>query len=89
LGKIDILAELIRDNPTLRVIDLRVFADALKVYREASLNILENGAIVMHPRTGAPIENPYLKIQASSGAVLARMGRIKSDRVVNLLDEER
>lgn len=88
MGKIDILSELINDNPTLRIIDLKVFADALKVYREASSNIKEHGAIVMHPRTGAPLENPYLKIQSSSGAVLAKMGRIKSDRVVKLLDEE-
>jgi len=87
MGKvIDVRAELRKDNPSRRSIDLQVFADALTIYREASRNVCENGAIVAHPRTGAPIENPYLKIQTAQGAALAKMVRIKSDRVIRLLD---
>lgn len=82
----EITEELQKDNPTRRLIDLQVFADALIVYSEASKNIRAHGAIVSHPRTGAPIENPYLKIQTQKGAVLAGMAHIKSDRVFKQLD---
>lgn len=82
---IDVFAELRKDNPSKRSIELKVFADALSVYEEAARNVRANGAIVSHPRTGAPIENPYLKIQAAKGAVLAKMTAIKSDRVLKLL----
>jgi phage terminase small subunit len=85
ITNIDVLKELSRDNPTKRTIDLKVFADALAVYDEAARNVREHGAIVMHPRTGTPIQNPYLKIQTQKGAVLAKMARVKSDRVLSLL----
>jgi len=82
VGEIDVLAELRKENPGRRVVDLRVFADALEVYKEASANVRENGAIVMHPRTGAPIENPYLMIETAAGAVLAKMRGVKADKVL-------
>ena len=85
MGKVDILAELRADNPKARTVDLQVFADALTVYSEAAKNVREHGAIVTHPRTGAPIENPYLKIQTAKGAALVKMNRIKSDRLMGLL----
>jgi phage terminase small subunit len=84
---IDLVHELAKDNPAARLIDLQLFAGALLTYKEASKNIEANGAIVMHPRTGAPIDNPYLKIVERSGRTLSKM-RIKSDRVVRLLDAE-
>lgn len=88
MGKvIDIATELERDNPRVRSVDLRVFADALRIYQEAAENVAANGAICSHPRTGAPIENPYLKIQAQQGAILGRMKTIKSDRVMDLLSK--
>jgi phage terminase small subunit len=44
--------------------DLAVqYADAFLEYREASKNISEHGAIVQHPRTSNPIENPYLVVR--------------------------
>lgn len=85
MGEIDLVAELKKDNPSMREIDLRVFADALRTYNEASENVTKNGAICQHPRTGAPIENPYLKVQASAGATLSKMRAIRSDRVCDLL----
>ena len=82
----NILEELKKDNPSRRTIDLQIFAEALAVYVEASKNIREHGAIVLHPRTGTPIENPYLKVQATKGAVLERMKLIKCDRVMRMLE---
>lgn len=84
-GPLDLEAELRKDNPGAKATDLRVYADALQVYVEASRNIRANGAVCQHPRTGAPIENPYLKIQTAQGAVLAKMPRIKGDRALALL----
>lgn len=83
---IDIEAELRLDNPTVRLVEVRVFADALRTYHEASRNVQGNGAIVMHPKTGAPIENPYLKVLKQSGDVLSRSGKkIRANRVLELL----
>lgn len=85
---IDIVAELQQDNPRARLADLQVYANALRIYREASANIEENGAICSHPRTGTPIDNPYLKVQAQQGAILLKMRKINSDRVVTMLQAE-
>lgn len=86
---IDIPAELAKDNPYATKITLEIFADALRTYNEAAQNVLENGAVCSHPRTGTPIENPYLKIRSQQAAVLAKMRAIKSDRVQRLLQAER
>ena len=81
------IEELLRqENPKERAIDVQVFADALRTYREAAANVALHGAIVSHPRTGAPIENPYLKIQTQKGVILAKMRRIKSDLTISALD---
>jgi len=88
MGEIDIAAELRRDNPTIRAVEIDVYADALRTYYEASRNVAKNGAICAHPRTGVPMENPYLKIRAAQGALLAKMRGVKSDRVVGLLAAE-
>ena len=56
-------------------------------YHEAADNVERNGAMCAHPRTGAPIENPYLKIRASQGAVLAKMRHIKGDRALQALND--
>ena len=39
------------------------YADAFFEYQTAQANINEHGAIVSHPRTNAPLENPFLKIR--------------------------
>ena len=86
VAEIDIEKEIRADNPSLRQVEVRVFSDALRVYHEGSRNLRANGAIVMHPRTGSPIENPYLKVQKQAGDVLARYSkRVKADRVMRLL----
>jgi phage terminase small subunit len=79
MGEVDYVAVLVRENPKARIIDLEVYADALRTYREAAVNIKKNGAVVFHPRTGAPIDNPYLKVQSAAGAVLLKMRSVKSD----------
>ena len=85
MGEIDIFAELKKDNKASREVDLRVLADAMRIYAEASANIKANGAICVHPRTGAPIKNPYLDVLDKQGAVISRMKYAKADRVMSLL----
>ena len=40
-----------------------LYADAYLEYREAVKSLQETGAIVQDPRTGAAMENPYLKVR--------------------------
>lgn len=74
-----IVAVLIRDNPALRVDFATIYADAIIDYLAASENIRENGSVVLHPRTGAPIDNPYLRVRVSA---IAQMAAAKGVRVV-------
>lgn len=54
------------DNPRGRPDDIAMYADCFMDYREAQDNIAANGTIVAHPRTGQPIENPYIKVKANA-----------------------
>ena len=52
-------------NATIDIIHpdvMRVYRDALQLYDEASANIETNGAVTGHPKTGAPMVNPYLDV---------------------------
>jgi hypothetical protein len=40
-----------------------MYADAYQEYVKASGNLDEYGLIISHPRTGAPVPNPYLVIR--------------------------
>ena len=88
MGKINTLEELRKDNKSARLVDLNVFANALQLYCQATINIQANGAICAHPRTGTPMENPYLNIQMKYGAIIKKMRLIKADRVMDLLMKE-
>ena len=85
---IDALAELTKDNTSQSDVELQIYAHALATYCEAAKNIASNGAICSHPRTGAPMENPYLKIQTQKAAVLLKMAHIDGDRVMDLLMQD-
>ena len=65
-----------------RADDLNMYVDAFLDYREAVDNIRKNGNIVSHPRTGSPMENPYIKVRA---AAQNSMQKIKRVRVVDAL----
>ncbi len=82
---IDVEAELRRDNPRATAVTLRLYADTLRTYLEAAASVREHGAIVSHPRTGSPIENPYLAIMQRQGAALQKM-KVKGDRVLAMIE---
>jgi hypothetical protein len=74
-------------NKKARLAELVIYADAALEYNEAVDNIQRNGVIVLHPRTGAPVENPYLKVRRSAGAVLRKLPRINGAAVLYLKGE--
>ena len=85
MGEVDVESELRADNPKSSAVEVAICANALRIYSEAASNVRRNGAICSHPRTGAPIENPYLRVMAQQSAVLLKCKRMKTDRVLGLL----
>lgn len=73
-----VIAILKRDNPHARMDDVSMYADCFIDYREAADNISKNGNIVLHPRTGSPIENPYIKVKAAAMANLRKIVKLKN-----------
>lgn len=53
--------------------DLVVYADSWLSYKVAAKNLADNGDIVSHPRTGSPMENPYLQIRTKMGDTLRKI----------------
>jgi phage terminase small subunit len=63
--------------------DLAVqYADCFVQYRAASANLHAHGAIVMHPRTSNPIENPFLKVRDSALRALQSMRTVRGVEVL-------
>lgn len=79
MSKADILEALQKQNPKARPSDLVIYADALTEYRKAQENIDDHGSIVFHPRTGAPIDNPYVRVRDRASALIRRMKTIKAE----------
>lgn len=71
--------KLIVENPKARLGDIVQYLQAFEKYQKAQANIDEYGLIVIHPRTGVPIENPYLKIQIQAQAILRKFIHLKTD----------
>ena len=75
------LSVLTRDNPKVKAADLVMYADAFVEYQAAQKNIGEHGSIVFHPRTGSPIDNPYVRARDRAGALMRRMKIVKADAI--------
>lgn len=73
-----ILAAILAGNPHARASEIAMYTDAFVDYRTAQLNINANGSIVFHPRTGAPIDNPYIAIRDRAGVLLRKI-RLNTD----------
>ncbi len=56
-----------------------LYADAFLAYQEANQNIIENGCIVLHPRTAAPVENPYLRLRERALKQLLALKNAKAE----------
>ena len=70
------------ENPGAKINDVDTYALQFLTYLEAAENVLTNGTVCAHPRTGAPMENPYLKVRASAISALNKIKRLrKLDRL--------
>lgn len=74
--KATLIANLRRLNPRYSIADIVIYVDAVAEYRAAQANIDEHGTIVMHPRTGAPITNPYMAVRDAAGKLIAKHPRL-------------
>jgi hypothetical protein len=83
----NILEYLKSENPKANPLYVQLVADALETYIEAQKNIVANGAVCAHPRTGAPIENPYIKIRVSQIAVLAKFKMVQTSKTLKALEK--
>jgi len=50
-------------NPRTKRAQVEQYAAVWLTLQEAQDNIDRNGAVVAHPKTGGPIENPYLSVR--------------------------
>ncbi len=80
----EILKVLRRENPAAKLDKVTIYADAMVEYLAAQANIAQHGSIVFHPRTGAPIENPYLKVRNAASKLLVSLGLRSGDLWVGL-----
>lgn len=77
---------LVKGNPRAGLDVVEQYVDQWLTYQEAQANIEKNGAIVAHPRTGAPLENPYLRVRE---VALAQLRKLRELRDVSALWKER
>jgi hypothetical protein len=80
------------ENPAAKIGDVEQYSHQLLTYFEASLSVLVLGAIVAHPRTAAPMENPHLKQRNQSMVAMQKLKKIsKTDgtwkKIQSALDE--
>ena len=74
----EVLAVLRRDNPDGRPDEVAMYASFFRDFQEAEENITKNGNIVAHPRTGAPMENPYIRIKIGAMNQLSKLPRVRN-----------
>lgn len=79
ITRAEVVAALKLANPKRRLDELEMYADGFTAYAEAGMNIAANGNIVIHPRTGAPITNPYLEIRAQGVRTMKAVSGLKAD----------
>lgn len=79
LVKADVVQILVDDG--VRIDVANQYADAFVEYMNCTKNIDEFGVIVKHPRTGNPIENPYLVIRDRALKKLQAMDNVQCDQL--------
>jgi len=57
-------------NPDVSEAEIGIYADYMRSYSTSTANIREHGEIVQHPRTAAPITNPYMEVRDSAVKML-------------------
>lgn len=68
---------LAEENPRAPVGEVEQYAHQMLSYYEAAVSVLVLGAVVAHPRTAAPMENPHLKVRTASLSAMGKLRRVK------------
>jgi phage terminase small subunit len=74
-------AVLREDNKGASVAELTMYAEAFCQWTDATENIRKQGTICASPRTGQPMDNPYLKVQTRAAAEMRAIEDLKTDRL--------
>lgn len=82
----EVIAYLRRENPSASLQAVALYADAYAEYRAAMANIREHGAVVFHPRSGAPVDNPFLKVRDNARKALGEFAKPGPSRM-RVVDE--
>lgn len=69
----EVVALLRARTPQAQAAAIQIYAEAFVEYQAAAENIADLGTVVAHPKTGAPIENPYLRIRERSILTMERV----------------
>lgn len=77
-----------RASPRAPAHNIEQYLSALETWQEADANIREHGAIAIHPRTGAPFDNPYLKVRTASWRLMQDCKGVRADALWAKLREE-
>jgi len=77
MGEI-VLKKLKDDNPYAPYDEIEIYAAALTNFCEAEENVRNYGIIIAHPRTGVPMDNPYLKILDAASKQMLACKRIRN-----------
>lgn len=79
---IEVIAQLRKVNKDADEATLQQYAHQFVAYLEAQNNIARFGNVVSHPRTAAPMANPYLPIRAAAAKEMKSAGRrLKTDKL--------
>jgi phage terminase small subunit len=76
----EIIDYLVKNNPKSTIDKIIIYCDLFMDYQEAAENIRENGIVCAHPKTGAPFDNPYLKVRMQIQGALSKI-RLKCDEL--------
>jgi phage terminase small subunit len=77
----EVIAAIVAQNPRASLSDVYLYAETFVQWQEASANVRRLGSVVAHPRTDEPIENPYVKIMASTTRTLRSFTRLRTDQL--------
>lgn len=77
-----------QENPQAKADDIEMYAQQFVSYFEAAVNIQANGTIVSHPRTGQPMDNPYVKIRAGAQQCMTKIRRLKVNELWSIAASE-
>lgn len=83
------LAILRDENPKAHESLLRIVAGLFVEYTVADANIAQFGPVVTHPKTGAPVVNPYSSVRERASKALLEHRRLEVGALWEAWDRER